>query len=200
MVRRRLGGGGGGWGEVGVVVEGKGATRKVLYNKLIIQHGRGKSRGSFTERVERASARARALPPPTMPAYSVPYVHSGDPGYAPPLLRAPSPTSSIGTDYGPDETSIIESGLSNQEFAQMCQQRLQLDSIRPDELCANFDPLLPKPKNQEEEKSACHCLFLSRFQLTRKQSCSPASCTICIFKCAACKRTLCLSRLSSAGL
>lgn len=89
-----------------------------------------------------------------MPAYSVPFVHSGDPGYAPPLARAPSPTDSIGTDYGPDETPDDEGQLSDREFADMCQRMLRLNIMRNDEVAANFDPLLPKPKSPEEEKSA----------------------------------------------
>jgi hypothetical protein len=89
-----------------------------------------------------------------MPGYSVPFVHSGDPGYAPPHVRAPSPTDSIGTDYGPDETPDEEAQLSNKEFAQLCQQKLQLHATRPDELKSSLDrdPLLPKPKNEEDEK------------------------------------------------
>ena len=39
-----------------------------------------------------------------MPQASTPYVHSGDAAYGGPVLRAPSPSSSIGTDYGEDET------------------------------------------------------------------------------------------------
>lgn len=97
-----------------------------------------------------------------MPAYSVPYVHSGDPGYAPPLLRAPSPTSSIGTDYSPDETSPTEADLTAAEFEHMCQQRLQLSDMRPDERLANYDPLLPKPRNSDEETGAgiVGCLYV----------------------------------------
>ena len=109
-----------------------------------------------------------------MPGYSVPYVHSGDPGYAPPLLRAPSPTDSIGTDYGPDETTVEETRLSDREFAQKCQQRLRLNALRPDEINANFDPLLPKPKNAEEEKSKkpASGIFLSWSDLWYRPSCS----------------------------
>lgn len=87
-----------------------------------------------------------------MPGYSVPYVHTGDPGYAPPLIRAPSPTDSIGTDYGPDETTEAEARWPDQEFDKVCQRGLQLDVIRPDELRANYDPLLPKTKTEEERK------------------------------------------------
>lgn len=88
-----------------------------------------------------------------MPAYSVPYVHSGDPAYAPPLLRAPSPTSSIGTDYGPDEPHGAEHLMSDAEFARMCQDKLKLNNVRREEEFANFDPLLPKCKTEEEERS-----------------------------------------------
>ncbi|GJE97126.1 hypothetical protein PsYK624_133370 [Phanerochaete sordida] len=87
-----------------------------------------------------------------MPGYSVPYVHSGDPGYAPPVLRAPSPTDSIGTDYGPDETTPDEESLTDAEFDLMCRQHLRLGDVRPDEMRANIDPILPKPKNVDEER------------------------------------------------
>ncbi|KIP10203.1 hypothetical protein PHLGIDRAFT_66002 [Phlebiopsis gigantea 11061_1 CR5-6] len=86
-----------------------------------------------------------------MPAYSVPYVHSGDPAYAPPLLRAPSPTSSIGTDYGPDEPEADENLLSDNAFARTCQAKLRLNEARKEEEFACFDPLLPKCIDAEQE-------------------------------------------------
>lgn len=100
-----------------------------------------------------------------MPGYSVPFVHSGDPGYAPPVLRAPSPTDSIGTDYGPDETSPDEDSLSDAEFARMCQQRLGLGDMRPDEMKSNFDPLLPKPKDEDEERGTSTVALLCPLSL-----------------------------------
>ncbi|EKM51543.1 uncharacterized protein PHACADRAFT_261747 [Phanerochaete carnosa HHB-10118-sp] len=95
-----------------------------------------------------------------MPGYSVPYVHSGDPGYAPPVLRAPSPTDSIGTDYGPDETTPDEERLSDAEFAKICQQRLRLGDMRREEREAEADPLLQKPKNPDEERRASAIAWL----------------------------------------
>lgn len=86
-----------------------------------------------------------------MPQSSAPYIHSGDPAYAPPLLRAPSPSSSIGTDYGPDETTPEEKQKSQSEFVKAIQDRLRLNDARPEETAANSDPLLPKPKDAHEE-------------------------------------------------
>ena len=135
---------------------------KDLNNKLIIHASVGISKARL-----RASVRvlwpcfAPALSAShflcaTMPAYSVPYVHSGDPAYAPPLLRVPSPTSSIGTDYGPDETPDSEKSISATYFARACQDKLRLDDIRPEEVTANRDPLLPKCSSDEEERCTCN--------------------------------------------
>ena len=95
-----------------------------------------------------------------MPAYSVPYVHSGDPAYAPPLLRAPSPTSSIGTDYGPDEPEEGENNISDSAFARKCQAKLRLSDVRREEEIACYDPLLPKCADPEQERSKSRNLFL----------------------------------------
>ena len=82
-----------------------------------------------------------------MPHYSAPYIHSGDPAYAPPVLRAPSPSSSIGTEYEQDATTIEEYHLSEHELL----EKLKLTESRDEELVANQDPLLTRPVNPEEE-------------------------------------------------
>ena len=99
----------------------------------------------------------RALPlfaAATMPGYSVPYVHSGDPGYAPPVLRAPSPTDSIGTDYGPDETSAEDVLCAEDDFAARVEEALGLR--RSTHTWADAGPpkpvLLPKTKDPKEEQ------------------------------------------------
>lgn len=96
-----------------------------------------------------------------MPQIGAPYIHSGDPAYAPPLLRAPSPSSSIGTDYGPDETSYEDAHKSQNQFVNDIQARLKLNEPRMEEAQANRDPLLPKPKDPQEEQGAlCACFAL----------------------------------------
>jgi hypothetical protein len=82
-----------------------------------------------------------------MPHYSAPYIHSGDPAYAPPVLRAPSPSSSIGTEYEQDATTFEEYTLEEEDIL----QKLRLAEARDEEHIANQDPLLPKPGNPEEE-------------------------------------------------
>ncbi|SRR6266542_1870286 len=62
--------------------------------------------------------------------------------YADPVLRPASPASSLGTAYGPDQTSFSDSELSGTAFEQKCLERLELDQPRKDELHANKDPLI----------------------------------------------------------
>lgn len=82
-----------------------------------------------------------------------PNIHITDAQYAEPLLRAPSPSSSIGTDYGDDETSMAEAQMSPEEFDRMCQERLKLSEPRVEETRAKNSPLLPRPKTAPEEKA-----------------------------------------------
>jgi hypothetical protein len=55
-----------------------------------------------------------------------PHVHS--PTYAPPVLRAPSPASSLGTTYAPDATSFsdTEAELSQAAFEKKWEDKLRL--------------------------------------------------------------------------
>lgn len=76
--------------------------------------------------------------------------------YAPPVLRAPSPASSIGTTYGQDQTELSDSEeqLSHIDFEKKVQERLQLGVARQEEELANRDPLLIRAqKGSPEEKS-----------------------------------------------
>ncbi|KAF8073947.1 hypothetical protein FPV67DRAFT_1410271 [Lyophyllum atratum] len=68
--------------------------------------------------------------------------------YAPPVLRAPSPASSIGTTYGEDQTSFsdCEDQLSQVSFERKWEERLALGVPRPEELAANQEPLLARPQ------------------------------------------------------
>ncbi|KAG6828052.1 hypothetical protein H0H92_009513 [Tricholoma furcatifolium] len=67
--------------------------------------------------------------------------------YAQPEIRSPSPTSSIGTVYGDDQTSFsdCEEQLTQFEFEKKWEERLALNMSRPEELLADKEPLLPRP-------------------------------------------------------
>jgi hypothetical protein len=86
--------------------------------------------------------------------FTHPYQH---PEYAPPVLRAPSPASSVGTTYGPDQTSFsdTEQQLSQPAFEKKWLAKLDLDKPRKEEDEANENPLLSPPANKEEENGVC---------------------------------------------
>jgi len=73
--------------------------------------------------------------------------------YASPIVRSPSPASSVGTSYGPDQTSFSdsESEISPAAFEQKCQERIGLGLPTPEEVEASKSPLLPVSSNAEEE-------------------------------------------------
>ncbi|KAG6844037.1 hypothetical protein H0H87_010361 [Tephrocybe sp. NHM501043] len=74
--------------------------------------------------------------------------------YAPPVLRAPSPASSIGTVYGEDQTSFsdCEEHITQPAFEKKWEERLALNVPRPEELLADQEPLLPRhPIGSPEE-------------------------------------------------
>ncbi|KAF9220923.1 hypothetical protein BS17DRAFT_758725 [Gyrodon lividus] len=80
-------------------------------------------------------------------------IHAGDPPYASPVIRALSPASSVGTAYGPDETSQSDSELSQDAFDQKCSAKLKLDSPKIEEELRSFSTLIqPQPQNPTEEK------------------------------------------------
>jgi len=74
--------------------------------------------------------------------------------YAPPVLRAPSPASSVGTAYGPDQTALsdTEAELFQAAFESKWTDRLGLGVSGQQEDKANADPLLSVPTNLAEEK------------------------------------------------
>ncbi|KAL6302006.1 hypothetical protein BKA93DRAFT_737738 [Sparassis latifolia] len=75
------------------------------------------------------------------------------PQYAGPVLRAPSPSSSIESADHQDETSLSDSELSPYDFAMKWDKKIRLNDPRPDEEAANKEPLLlPRPKTAAEEK------------------------------------------------
>jgi hypothetical protein len=79
-------------------------------------------------------------------------IHPGDPAYAPPLIRPPSPASSIGTAYGEDETDAAHAALSAREFDALVQARLALGRPSDAEQAALRGVLLQKPKDAESER------------------------------------------------
>ena len=86
-------------------------------------------------------------------------VHPTDLQYVPTIMRAPSPSSTIGTDYGPDETTIVDSELSEHDFVRKCEEMVGISHLRPEEDEANRDPLVhPRPLRHKltpnEEKRA----------------------------------------------
>ena len=83
-----------------------------------------------------------------------------NPEYAPPVLRAPSPTSSVGTAYGPDQTSFsdTEQQLSQPAFENKWLAKLDLDKPRKALTRVHYY------QSQEAEKKklvSIFCLFLT---------------------------------------
>ncbi|KAI0770172.1 hypothetical protein C8Q74DRAFT_1273924 [Fomes fomentarius] len=78
---------------------------------------------------------------------SQPYiVHPSDLQYVPTIMRAPSPSSTIGTDYGGDATTSVDTELSERDFNRKCEEMIGISHLRPEEDEANRDPLvLPRP-------------------------------------------------------
>ncbi|KAI6027433.1 hypothetical protein BKA83DRAFT_4228784 [Pisolithus microcarpus] len=81
-------------------------------------------------------------------------IHASDPAYAPPVIRPPSPASSVGTVYEPDQTSQSDAELSKEEFEQKWLAKLHLDDLKIDDE-DNVRPVLidprPPPDSPEEK-------------------------------------------------
>ena len=71
--------------------------------------------------------------------------------YDDPFLRSNSPSDSLSTEYGPDETTQAEKELSTAEFTCRVESTHHLHVAREAELVAEQSPLLP-PLNQGDEK------------------------------------------------
>ncbi|KAI0333696.1 hypothetical protein GY45DRAFT_1432134 [Cubamyces sp. BRFM 1775] len=77
-------------------------------------------------------------------------VHPTDLPYVPTIMRAPSPSSTIGTDYGQDDTDFADAELSERDFARKCEEMIGLSRPRPEEEESNRDPLVhPRPLRQK---------------------------------------------------
>lgn len=80
-----------------------------------------------------------------------------NPEYGEPAsIRDPSPASSVGSVYGPDQTSFSdsESVLDQRAFERKWEARLDLKRAMREEEIADAEPLLPRPSTLVEERSA----------------------------------------------
>ncbi|KDR83102.1 hypothetical protein GALMADRAFT_221072 [Galerina marginata CBS 339.88] len=82
-----------------------------------------------------------SIPLPAIPT------HTHHTEYADPVLRLPSPASSVGTAYGADQTSFSDSEaqLSQAAFERKIEDRMELNAPRDEELRADREPLLMVP-------------------------------------------------------
>ena len=96
-----------------------------------------------------------------MSSHQLPHPYQ-NPEYAPPVLRVPSPTSSVGTTYGPDQTSFSDTELSQPAFENKWLAKLNLNKPRKEEEEADEDPLILRPKSKEEESGSY--LFFTLFR------------------------------------
>ncbi|KAH7925583.1 hypothetical protein BV22DRAFT_1064640 [Leucogyrophana mollusca] len=77
---------------------------------------------------------------------------AGDPAYGSPVIRPPSPASSIGTAYPADDTSLSDVELSQDAFDRKWTAKLRLDWPKDEELRKDDSPLISPPRNPAEEK------------------------------------------------
>ncbi|KAJ7486189.1 hypothetical protein B0H11DRAFT_1913905 [Mycena galericulata] len=77
-----------------------------------------------------------------------------NPEYADPVIREPSPASSVGSVYGPDQTasSDSESVLDQPAFERKWEERLDLRRATKEEELADANPLLPRPTSAMDER------------------------------------------------
>ncbi|CAK5272141.1 unnamed protein product [Mycena citricolor] len=70
--------------------------------------------------------------------------------YASPLVRAPSPASTVGSVHGPDQTS--DDGLDDRAFERKMEEKLKLRQSLHEEEIANKEPLIRRPGTAREER------------------------------------------------
>ncbi|KAF7298744.1 hypothetical protein MIND_00821900 [Mycena indigotica] len=77
-----------------------------------------------------------------------------NPEYADPVIREPSPISSVGSIHGPDQTSLSDSEgqLDQWAFERKWNDRLELGRATREEELANIDPLITRPTTAIEER------------------------------------------------
>lgn len=86
--------------------------------------------------------------------------HTVDPVYAPPVLRAASPTDTITTDYGEDETSPADRDMTEEEFAQRVEAEIGLRRTNWSDAPGPKSVLLPRPSNKQEEAGTHGSFFV----------------------------------------
>ncbi|KAJ7625249.1 hypothetical protein DFH06DRAFT_1058612, partial [Mycena polygramma] len=72
--------------------------------------------------------------------------------YADPVIREPSPASSVGTVYGQDQTASSDEELDQAVFERKWEERLDLRRPTREEEIADADPLFPRPTTAVEER------------------------------------------------
>ncbi|KAJ6585333.1 hypothetical protein B0H19DRAFT_1109250 [Mycena capillaripes] len=75
-----------------------------------------------------------------------------NPEYADPVIREPSPASSVGTVYGPDQTTSSDDELDQVAFERKWEDRLDLRRATREEELADADPLFARPSTAVEER------------------------------------------------
>ena len=83
------------------------------------------------------------------------HLHNMDPTYAPPVIHAPSPSTSLTTEYAPDATSLSDQELTDEEFSRKCEEMIGLGQRTAESTMI----LLPKPQTAAEEKSTMPLSF-----------------------------------------
>jgi len=92
-------------------------------------------------------------------------VHAGDLPYARPVVRPPSPTGSINTEYGPDETDPIDLVLSDEEFERRVLAELRINEPTENENWSDSMPIrfpVFQAGSHEERVVYQHTLFTLR--------------------------------------
>ena len=78
-----------------------------------------------------------------------------NPIYAQPVLRSASPTNTITTEYGEDETSQSDKELSDEQFAEKVEMGIGI-RLKEGQACSGVQVLIQRPKNALEEKGMSH--------------------------------------------
>jgi hypothetical protein len=77
--------------------------------------------------------------------------YTGDVPYESPVLRPPSPTGSIDTEYGQDETEEADRLLNDREFEAKIMETLKIDRLSETEKQNNDGPILYTFKHRNED-------------------------------------------------
>ena len=85
-----------------------------------------------------------------------------NPVYATPVLRAPSPAESINTDYGPDDSSVTDAELDDEEFARQVEEQIGLRRTKWEDAGAAKPIILPRPPKDSKEEQRESIVHLSR--------------------------------------